>query len=241
MGTVTAKLPTLQSNAYWPLLQYDWNTWLNTRVKRAFDVVVAAVALVLLAPLFAAIAVAIKLDSPGPVIFRQQRVRGNQPADIEHPEENTFTFFKFRSMVANADAKVHQKYVQALISGQAARQGKGLYKLTQDKRITRVGAFLRRTSIDELPQLFNVLRGDMSLVGPRPALPYEVSVYKPWHCVRLSVTPGLTGLWQVEGRNKLTFDEMVRFDVTYARRHSLAMDASILIRTLPAVIGGTGA
>ena len=237
---MTAKLSSLQRSTYLPLLQLNWGQWLYPRAKRLLDVVVAGVALLLLTPVLAAIAVAIKLDSPGPVIFRQQRVRGDQPTDTEHPEENTFTFLKFRSMVHNVDCSAHRQYVEALISGQAARQGNGLYKL-EDKRITRVGRILRRTSLDELPQLWNVLRGDMSLVGPRPALPYEVRVYKPWHKERLSVTPGLTGLWQVAGRSKLNFDDMVRLDLTYVRERNLALDLKLLLKTFPAVLLGTGA
>ncbi len=238
---VVAKLQQLQRTTYLPAVALDTSDRLYLRVKRLCDVLVAGVALILLAPLFAVIAVAIKLDSPGPVIFRQQRVRGNQPADAEHPEKQTFTFFKFRSMTHNADSGVHRQYAQALINGQAARQGNGLYKLGNDKRITRVGHILRRTSLDELPQLWNILRGDMSLVGPRPALSYEVGVYKPWHKMRLGVTPGLTGLWQVAGRNQMTFDEMVDLDVAYVRRRSLALDLAILVKTIPAVLTGTGA
>ncbi len=218
---MTAKLSSLQRSTYLPLFQLNWGQWVYLRAKRLLDVLVAGVALFLLTPVFAAIALAIKLDSPGPVIFRQQRVRGDQPANAEHPEQNTFTFLKFRSMVRNADCSTHQKYVESLINGQAARQQNGLYKL-QDRRITRIGGLLRRTSLDELPQLWNVLRGDMSLVGPRPALPYEVRVYKPWHRERLCITPGLTGLWQVAGRSKLSFDEMVGLDVTYQAKLSRA-------------------
>jgi len=238
---VVAKLIDLQQTTYYPALRLDWSAWLYLRAKRLLDILLAGIALILLAPVFGAVAVAIKLDSPGPVIFRQTRVRGDQPLGTEHPEEHTFTFFKFRSMVHDADPSVHQQYTQALINGQAARQGNGLFKLTADKRITRVGRFLRRTSLDELPQLWNILRGDMSLVGPRPALPYEVRLYKPWHRARLSVTPGLTGLWQVAGRNRLSFDEMVDLDVTYARRRSLRLDAAIILGTIPAVLRGTGA
>ena len=237
---MVARVLSLQRSTYIPVTRLSWSQRLYPWVKRLLDIILAGTALVLLAPVFALVAVAIKLDSPGPVIFRQQRVRGDQPLDAEHPEEHTFTFYKFRSMVHNADPSVHQKYVQAAIRGELKRESNGLYKLNGDKRITRVGRFLRRTSLDELPQLWNVLRGDMSLVGPRPAMPYEVGLYKPWHRARLSVTPGLTGLWQVAGRNRLSFDEMVEVDLVYVRRRSLRLDLAIILRTIPAVLAGTG-
>ena len=239
-NTVAVKLTHLHRTPYWPLARADCSHRLYLRAKRLVDVLAAGLGLILLSPLMAAIALAIKIESPGPVIFRQPRVRGDQPPGTRHPERRTFTFLKFRSMVHNADPSVHQKYVQSLIQGQATRQTNGLYKL-DDRRVTRVGRFLRRTSLDELPQLWNVLRGDMTLVGPRPALPYEVGLYKPWHRARLSVTPGLTGLWQVSGRNRLTFDEMVELDSAYARHRSLGLDLAILVKTLPAVLRGTGA
>ncbi|MBM3188819.1 MAG: sugar transferase, partial [Chloroflexi bacterium] len=172
------------------------------------DLTIALLALIVLFPVMALIALAIVLDSPGPAIFRQKRVLGEQPLGAGRPEERTFEFLKFRTMYHNADQMVHQRYMHSLINGQAACGQQGLYKLGNDPRITRVGRFLRKTSLDELPQLVNVLCGEMSLVGPRPAIPYEVQQYKPWHLVRLSVKQGLTGLWQVTGRNHLTFDEM---------------------------------
>jgi lipopolysaccharide/colanic/teichoic acid biosynthesis glycosyltransferase len=195
-------------------------------------------ALILCSPLFLAIAVAIKLSSKGPLLFKQLRVG---------QYGQCFTFLKFRSMYVNNDDFVHQKFVTELIS-KAARgefSGKdrdGVYKLTDDKRITRVGTFLRRTSLDELPQLLNVLKGEMSLVGPRPAIPYELAAYQTWHRRRvLETKPGITGVWQVTGRSRVKFDEMVRMDLRYAMSWSPWLDLKILLRTPLAVIRGSGA
>jgi lipopolysaccharide/colanic/teichoic acid biosynthesis glycosyltransferase len=208
--------------------------------KRLLDVLLALALIVLLAPLMALIAIAIKLDSRGPVIFKQRRVLGDQSlGDDQEPGERTFEFFKFRTMVHRADQSLHQKYVENLINGngkQCEENGQKLYKLTRDPRITQMGRWLRRTSLDELPQLLNILRGDMTFVGPRPAIPYEVKQYKPWHMYRLTVTQGLTGLWQVMGRNELSFDAMVQLDIEYVRRRSLALDIKILLATIPAVL-----
>ena len=156
-------------------------------------------------------------------------------------------FLKFRSMYVDNDADVHKKYVQQLIAGKAEKQpsngnGQGVYKLTKDSRITSVGAFLRKTSLDELPQFFNVLKGEMSLVGPRPPVPYEVEAYDIWHRRRLlEAKPGITGLWQVSGRSRVKFDDMVRLDLQYARNWSPWMDVKILVRTPGAVLLGEGA
>ncbi len=194
--------------------------------------------MLLLAPVCLLIAVAIKLTSKGPICFRQKRVG-------QSGEE--FVLFKFRTMCVNNDSQVHREYVTQLIAGSAQRQGanghrKGLYKLTTDSRITRVGRLLRRTSLDELPQLFNVLKGEMSLVGPRPAIPYEVEAYETWHRGRIfEAKPGITGLWQVSGRSRVTFDEMVRLDLRYARTWSPWMDLRILLRTPVAMVFGEGA
>lgn len=219
--------------------------WFYLAAKRLLDVIISAVALVLLAPIVLAIAVAIKLDSPGPVIFRQRRVRGSQAFEEPHPERNVFEFLKFRSMYANCDSVAHRRYVTALINGHAQRNHcegrRAVYKMADDPRITRVGRFIRRTSLDELPQLLNVLKGDMSLVGPRPALPYEVEQYAHAHRARLAPQAGLTGLWQVSGRTCLTFDEMVQLDIEYSRRCSLWLDLVILFKTLPAVLSTDGA
>jgi len=206
-------------------------------IKRAIDIGSSLTALILLSPLFLAIAIAIKLTSRGPILFRQTRV-----GQYGVP----FTFLKFRSMSVVNDAKVHQDYVRRFIAGKGeCKQSDGnggVYKLTSDPRITPVGHFLRRTSLDELPQLINVLRGEMSLVGPRPPIPYETEAYDIWHRRRfLEAMPGITGLWQVNGRSKCTFDEMVRLDIKYARDWSVGLDLKILLETPRAVFFGEGA
>ncbi|HKT81516.1 MAG TPA: sugar transferase [Vicinamibacterales bacterium] len=207
-----------------------------TTLKRALDILGSAGLLALLAPVFLVLAALIKLTSKGPVFFRQTRVgeRGKP-----------FTMLKFRSMRVNASADIHQQYVTQFIKsgGQAANGGAaGVFKLTNDPRITPIGNFIRKTSLDELPQFWNVLCGSMSLVGPRPPLQYEVEQYKPWHCRRvLEAKPGITGLWQVEGRSRTTFDEMVRLDLRYARSCSIWTDVKILLATPAAVIAGKGA
>jgi lipopolysaccharide/colanic/teichoic acid biosynthesis glycosyltransferase len=205
------------------------------RMKRAIDITGSSLALVISSPLFLVIALAIKVSSKGPVLFRQQRVG-------QHGQ--SFTFLKFRSMHIQNDPSAHKEYVTKLIAGQAPCEpsnGKGprVYKLTNDKRVTSLGRFLRRTSLDELPQFLNVLKGDMSLVGPRPAIPYEVAAYQTWHRRRiLEVKPGITGLWQVNGRNRIKFDEMVRLDIQYAKSWSPWLDIKILMRTPGAVLKG---
>jgi len=209
-------------------------------VKRALDVVIALALIVLLAPLMALIAILVKLESRGPAIFRQERVRGDLDRSDRKASARTFTFLKFRSMHQDADPRVHQRFVERLIEdgSDARRQGNGLYKLSNDPRVTRVGRVIRALSLDELPQLFNVLRGDMSLVGPRPAMPYEVAKYRRWHRQRLEAPAGITGLWQVSGRNSLPFDEMVRLDNHYVEKRSLRLDLAILVKTIPVVIFG---
>jgi len=206
--------------------------------KRAIDILGSVFLLALLSPLFVLIAAAIKMSSQGPVLFRQKRIGENCAP---------FTFLKFRSMYINNDASQHKEYVRKLIAGQASKQptngtSEGIFKLTNDPRITTVGSFLRRTSLDELPQFLNVLRGDMSLVGPRPPLPYEVESYSIWHrCRLLEAKPGITGLWQVQGRSRVGFDDMVRLDLRYARSCSTWLDLKILAQTPKAVIAGDGA
>jgi lipopolysaccharide/colanic/teichoic acid biosynthesis glycosyltransferase len=207
------------------------------RVKRALDVGLAGCATLLLLPLLGLIAAVIRATSPGPAIYRQTRIgQFGQP----------FTVYKFRTMYVDADSRLHQKYVEAYVRGEVDVPPHGEseaapFKLAQDPRITPIGRLLRRTSLDELPQLFNVLRGEMSLVGPRPDVPYSVALYKDWHKQRLAVLPGLTGLWQVRGRGRVSFDEMMRLDCEYVQAQSLRLDCMILIRTIPAVLSMKGA
>jgi lipopolysaccharide/colanic/teichoic acid biosynthesis glycosyltransferase len=203
--------------------------------KRALDIVASAALLLLASPLFLVIAALVKLDSSGPVFFEQARV-----GQWMRP----FKILKFRTMHVNVDETLHQQYVTWYInsSGEGKPAQQEVFKLTHDPRITPIGRFLRKTSFDELPQLWNVLRGDMSLVGPRPPIRYELEQYQPWHCRRLlDAKPGITGLWQVTGRSRTTFNEMVRLDLRYARTCSLWTDVKILLATPAAVISGKGA
>jgi lipopolysaccharide/colanic/teichoic acid biosynthesis glycosyltransferase len=205
-------------------------------IKRCLDIAGSLLALIILAPLLSLIAAAIKLTSPGPVLFRQLRLgqRGQG-----------FTFLKFRSMYAKSDHAIHEAYIKSFISDRtdsSADVGNKVYKLQADPRITPVGRFLRRTSLDEIPQFFSVLIGHMSLVGPRPPVPYEFAAYETWHRRRLlAVKPGITGFWQVEGRSRVKFDDMVRMDIEYARTWSVWKDIKILWRTPGAVVSGNGA
>jgi lipopolysaccharide/colanic/teichoic acid biosynthesis glycosyltransferase len=231
--------PERQSNPtlYPDLHKRDGANRLGRALKRSMDVVGSLLLLATLSPVFLVIAAAIKLTSRGPILFRQQRIGEHGTA---------FTFLKFRSMYVNNDASKHKEYVRQLIAGEAAKHtngaGEGIFKLTNDPRITPVGNFLRRTSLDELPQFINVLRGDMSLVGPRPPVPYEVEAYATWHRRRLlEAKPGITGLWQVEGRSRVGFDDLVRLDLRYARNCSPWLDLKILVQTPKAVIAGNGA
>ena len=192
--------------------------------KRMLDITVSLAALIMLSPLLIATAVLIKLVSPGPIFFTQERV--GQFGRI-------FKFLKFRTMTVNNDASVHSDYLKTLINGDGSDQP--MVKLNNDSRIIRFGNFIRKACIDELPQLFNVLRGDMSLVGPRPCIPYEAQEYLNWHARRFDVVPGMTGLWQVSGKNTTSFKEMIRLDIEYAARRSLLLDLLIIART-PLVI-----
>ncbi len=206
-------------------------------IKRAMDIVGSGLALLALSPLFLAIALAIKLTSKGPVFFRQQRV-----GQFGH----RFMLLKLRSMFVGNDPSIHQAYVKQLIAAGADPKNKPangkVFKLINDPRITRVGSFLRKTSLDEIPQFINVLLGDMSLVGPRPPIAYEIEAYDLWHRRRvLEAKPGITGLWQVKGRSRVSFDEMVRLDLQYAMTWSPWMDVKILLRTPGAVVNGDGA
>ena len=203
-------------------------------VKRIIDIAGSILLLFLLAPVLAVVALAIKLDSKGPVVFRQTRV-GQQG--------RLFTVLKFRSMYVNNNAAIHKEYITKFISqGQPATDTDNVYKITNDPRVTHVGRVLRKTSLDELPQLWNVLLGEMSLVGPRPPLPYELRCYAVWHHRRiLEVKPGITGLWQVTGRSRTTFDHMVRLDLRYVQQWSIWLDFKILLQTPKAVLMGDGA
>jgi lipopolysaccharide/colanic/teichoic acid biosynthesis glycosyltransferase len=214
-------------------------------LKRCMDVFLATALLVLLLPLLLFIALLIKLDSPGAVIFTQERVGakrqrlGRQRVWVIR----NFTFYKFRSMVQNADSSLHEAYIKDFVEGRAepSPENGGKYKLTNDPRVTQVGRFLRKFSLDELPQLLNVLKGDMSLVGPRPVPTYEVAAYSARHHNRFAALPGITGLWQVKGRCRVSFEDMIRMDLEYIRKASLWFDLKILFLTIPAVLSRRGA
>ncbi len=208
-----------------------------TMAKRLVDISGAALAIIVLWPLMLLIALGVKLSSKGPILFKQQRVGYGG---------GLFTFFKFRTMSQDSDDLVHRSYVTQLIKGEPNlinnnEAQKPMYKLDDDMRITRLGRILRLWSLDELPQLFNVLKGDMSLVGPRPPIPYEVNQYSAWHLQRLDAVPGITGLWQTTGRSRTTFSEMVRLDIQYIRNWSLWFDFKILLHTLRVVVSREGA
>jgi lipopolysaccharide/colanic/teichoic acid biosynthesis glycosyltransferase len=204
------------------------------RVSRVVDVVVSGMLLVSLSPVLLVTAVAVRLDSPGPALFRQERIGlGGRP----------FTMLKFRTMTDGADESVHRALVLDLLretAGCEVASAVPVYKVAHDARVTRLGRVLRASSIDELPQLLNVLRGEMALVGPRPDVPYAVEAYKPWQRRRLDVKPGITGLWQVSGRAHLSPARMLELDVYYVDHRSLGMDLRILARTLPAVLRRVG-
>lgn len=206
-------------------------------VKRIMDIGGSLTALILLSPAFLLLAILIKLTSKGPVFFRQKRVG-------QFGRE--FTFLKFRSMFVSSDAAIHQSYMKNYIAGNGGRSQtqsrKVVYKIKNDPRVTWIGRIMRRTSLDEIPQFWNVLTGEMSLVGPRPPIPYEIEAYDIWHRQRvLEAKPGITGLWQVYGRSRTTFDEMVRLDIKYSRTWSPLLDLKILLQTPRAVLSGDGA
>jgi lipopolysaccharide/colanic/teichoic acid biosynthesis glycosyltransferase len=230
--------PSLSNSTLYPdLNQTAESNKAALRIKRFIDIAGSIAGILLCAPLFAIIAISIKLTSKGPVFFRQQRL-GRYGKN--------FTFLKFRSMYVDNDHTVHKEYVTQFIrkgipAKDRQRNADPIFKLTKDSRITPTGRFLRRTSLDELPQLLNVIRGDMSLVGPRPPLPYEFDAYEAWHKRRLlPVKPGLTGLWQVVGRSRVTFDEMVRLDLKYAESWCLWLDLKLLLLTPRVVMTGKG-
>jgi lipopolysaccharide/colanic/teichoic acid biosynthesis glycosyltransferase len=231
--------PRQPALALYPDLQYREIVQQPFRsIKRVIDIAVSLIALILLAPVFAAVSIAIKLSSAGPIVFRQERIGHNHAP---------FTFLKFRSMRSDSQPDSHRRYITQFIAGEAKgdsvrKDGAVVYKIVGDPRVTPVGHLLRRTSLDELPQLINVLRGDMSLVGPRPPLPYELEVYDIWHKRRLmEAKPGITGLWQISGRSRVKFDDMVRLDLRYAQKWSLWMDIKILLQTPRAILSGEGA
>ena len=229
--------PAVNARFYPDISKGSSTKYFQRVLKRLMDITGSLLLLLLTSPLLAAIAVAIKLTSKGPVIFQQERL-----GQFGAP----FACLKFRTMKTNNDPKIHREFIRNFISGQSATRktsgDPGIYKITNDSRITPVGRFLRKTSLDELPQFWNVLRGEMSLVGPRPSLPYEFEIYDIWHRRRvLEVKPGVTGLWQVSGRSRTCFDDMVRMDLRYFQSWSLWLDLKILIATPRAVFSGDGA
>ncbi|MBC8255238.1 MAG: sugar transferase [Ardenticatenia bacterium] len=200
--------------------------------KRIGDVLLSGLALLVLSPVLLVISILVKRSSPGPVLFVQDRIGKNGVP---------FPFMKFRTMVHNSDDAIHRQFAAMFINGSdKTEKPESVFKLTDDPRITRIGAWLRKTSLDELPQLFNIIRGEMSLVGPRPPIAYELDHYQPWHHERLRVTPGLTGLWQVSGRSNVPFEEMVRLDIHYINTWTLRKDFEIIFKTVPVVMRGTG-
>ncbi len=223
---------------YPDLFESGKNRKASLRMKRGMDVAGSICALAMFSPAFLVLTVLVKLTSKGPVFFRQDRI-----GQYGRP----FKFLKFRSMDVATDPAIHKEYVRNFIAGKASSGSNGanqkaVYKITNDPRVTWVGKFMRRTSLDELPQFWNVLKGEMSLVGPRPPIPYEIEAYDIWHKRRLlEAKPGITGLWQVEGRSRTTFDEMVRLDLQYSRNWSPLLDVKILLRTPRAVFSGDGA
>lgn len=210
----------------------DYPRWQRI-FKRSVDIASSLLVLTLGAPLLVSLAAAVKFSSPGPVFFRQVRLgRDGKP----------FTFYKFRSMHHKNDDAAHRDFCRNFISGDMAESSDHtVFKMVRDPRITRIGCFLRRSSLDELPQFWNVLRGEMSLVGPRPPISYELEHYQDWHKDRLKVKPGLTGLWQVSGRSAVGFDEMVMLDLYYIGHWNLKLDLKIMARTLPVMVKGEGA
>jgi lipopolysaccharide/colanic/teichoic acid biosynthesis glycosyltransferase len=213
--------------------------------KRVLDVAVATLVLVILSPVIVLIAVLIVIDSGWPIIFTQKRVGARRwtREGFAYWQQTTFTCYKFRTMVQDADPTIHQAFIKAFVEGcvEASDASGAKFKLTNDPRVTLVGRTLRKTSLDELPQLVNVFKGEMSLVGPRPLPTYEVAEYRAWHRERLAALPGITGLWQVQGRCEVPFEEQIRMDIEYVHNQSLWLDLKILFLTIPAVLSGRGA
>lgn len=226
-----------ESLFYPDLTKREKTRWLSLFVKRAMDIVGGAVGIVLFSPLFIVLPLLIKATSKGPVLFKQERIG-------RYGEK--FVFLKFRTMFVDNDPKIHQEYIKNFIlekkSYDTGPEKTLVYKIKDDPRVTPIGRFLRKTSLDELPQFFNVLKGDMSLVGPRPPIPYELENYDLWHRRRvMEIKPGITGLWQVEGRSSTTFDEMVRLDLKYSKEWTLWLDIKIILKTPWVVLAGKGA
>lgn len=235
INTSTAIALPINSSLFWtnkPI--FDFIKY-KLKLKRLFDFISASLGLFILSPFFVIVGILIKITSPGPIFFQQKRIgyKGKY-----------FIVYKFRTMHHNCNDKMHQEYVKNLINGKNGKINNGsqkdpFFKITKDPRVTRIGRFLRKTSLDELPQLINVVLGEMSLIGPRPPIEYEVKEYKKWHYRRLTlVKPGITGLWQVSGRNRTTFDEMVRLDIQYAENWSFLLDFRILIKTIKVLFDG---
>ena len=209
---------------------------LERLLKRSTDIGMSLGVLVIGLPFFLAIALLIKLTSKGPVFFKQDRIGENG---------EVFAFFKFRTMRTDCDDSLHREFTRKFIQGRLPEASLdesacGSYKMTDDPRITAVGSFLRKTSLDELPQFINILKGEMTIVGPRPPVPYEYECYDDWHKLRLKVRPGLTGLWQVNGRSAVPFHEMVMMDIYYIENWSLMLDFKIMLKTVPVMLAGTG-
>jgi lipopolysaccharide/colanic/teichoic acid biosynthesis glycosyltransferase len=226
---ITPSLLTPASRRAVPI-RSDGRRWATPRVV---DLVIAGLALLVLSPLMAVISVVVGCTSRGPVLFRQERLgRYGQP----------FVIYKFRTMYAGCDDRLHRDYIRRLLQKPASSAcgPEGLYKLVDDPRITRVGGWLRRSSLDELPQLINVVRGDMAIVGPRPVLPWEAQLFERRHGKRFEVRPGITGLWQISGRNRLTMTQALDLDVRYVEQRCLRLDLAILLRTIPVVLGREG-
>ncbi len=234
-----AKIGSIRADAFPFDIKHSIDAkWFELLIKRGIDIVGSLIGIIVFMPVMVMTALFIKATSPGPIIFSQTRL-GKQG--------NPFAFYKFRSMHINMDDQVHREYIHEFINGNHKNINHGsteqpLYKNKSDPRITRIGRFIRKTSIDELPQFFNVLKGDMSLVGPRPPLPYEAEKYQAWHLSRiLEMKPGITGLWQVEGRSKTQWDDSVRLDIRYIQNWSLLFDLTILLRTVKIVLKCSGA
>jgi exopolysaccharide biosynthesis polyprenyl glycosylphosphotransferase len=221
-----------QSPALYVVADTNRLAGLQGTMKRVLDIVLSALALLFLSPLLITIVILVKRSSPGPVLFVQERIGKNGIP---------FRFLKFRTMVHNSDDAIHRQFAAMFINGDGHQEQPGkVFKMKNDPRVTRIGRWLRKTSIDELPQLLNILKGEMSIVGPRPPIAYELDHYQPWHHERLRVTPGLTGLWQVSGRSNVPFEEMVRLDIHYINTWTLLEDVRIILKTVPVVFNGTG-